>query len=406
MDHHAGQDRHITYIGETDFRRDRRLFGIKQADRFSHLYVIGKTGTGKSTLLETLIGQDIEAGCGVILLDPHGDLASRLATRYATARPDSLIYFDVPDRTQPYGYNPLQHVGLDRIALVASGLLEVLRKQWPDAWGLRMEHILRNAVYTLLEQPKSTIADILRLLTDASFRTAALARVRNEAVRTYWTEEYARYSPKLRADAIMPIQNKIGAFLADPLLNRIFTAPPQPLRLRRIMDRGDVLLVNLSKGALGEDTASVLGGLLVTAVSLAAFSRSELPEAERRPCFLYLDEFQTFTTRSIATLAAELRKYRVGVTFAHQFLGQLDDETRLAVLGNIGTLISFRLGPADAVEIARELSPKFDATDLLNLANRHVYLKLMIDGAVSQPFSATTLPPAELADRCRHSDGK
>jgi hypothetical protein len=386
----------VSYFARTNFRNKGLPVGIRQADRLSHMYVIGKTGTGKSTLLETLVLQDVLQGRGMMLIDPHGDLAERVMQAVPAHRREDVIYFNVPDPTQPFGYNPLKRVREDKITLAASGLMEAFKKMWPDAWGVRMEHVLRNTLLTLLEQPEATLGDVLKLLDDKSFRSAAVARIRNEQVRQFWITEYDHYPPRLRAEAIAPIQNKVGAFLADPILRRILTTPEEPLQLRRIMDEGKILIVNLARGQLGEDTTSLLGALLVTTAALAAFSRAELDEVNRRPFFVYLDEFQSFTTRSLASMTAELRKYAVGVIASHQYLSQVAPPVIDAVLGNAGTVICFRLGPNDAAAMAREFEPKLQATDLMNLPNHHIYLKLMIDGAPSQPFSAVTMRSADL----------
>lgn len=387
----------IAYFARTDARRPFRTFGIKREDRLSHMYVIGKTGTGKSTLLETMIRQDLAHGEGLALIDPHGDLVARVVADIPEQRKNDVVYFDVPDRSQPYGYNPLRHVHELRRPLAAAGMLEVFKKMWSDAWGVRMEHILRNALLALLDQPAATLADILRLLSDQSFRRQVIENITNPQVETFWESEFSNYSYRFRADSIAPVQNKVGAFLADPTLNRVLTAPARPISFRRLMDEGKVLLVNLSRGQLGEDSAALLGGLLVTTIGVAAFSRADVPEAERRPFFLYVDEFQNFTTLSVANMASELRKYRVGTIWAHQYLHQLEPDVRHAVLGNAGTLVSFRLGAHDADFLAKEFRLKFDAVDLQSLPNYHIYLKLMIDGAPSQPFSAVTLRPNDVA---------
>jgi len=387
----------ISYFGRSRFRNEAHLFGIKQADRLSHMHIIGKTGTGKSTLLETLIRQDIAVGRGIALIDPHGDLVERIKAWVPRSRCASVVYLNVPDASQPYGYNPLRHVRADKIPLAASGLIDALKKTWSDAWGVRMEHILRNALYALLERPDATLRDILRLLSDRQFRKEVAGAIRNEPVREFWLREFERYSFGYRADGAAPIQNKIGALLADPALSRILTNPTEDIRIRRIMDEGGVLLVNLAKGRIGEDSSNLLGALLVTTVGLAAFSRADMGEQERRPFYLYIDEFQSFTTLSLANMASELRKYGVGLVLAHQHLHQLESDIRHAVLGNVGTLISFRVGAEDAPYLAREFQPKFDVEDLINLPNHHIYLKLMIDGAPSQPFSARTLHPADPA---------
>ena len=384
----------VSLFGRTNLREPHRVFGIRQGDRLSHVYVIGKTGTGKTTLLETLIRQDIEAGRGCALIDPHGDLVERIAATIPAHRKTDAIYFNVPDPSQPYGYNPLLHVSAGLRPLVASGLIDVFKKMWADAWGVRMEHILRNALLALLDQPKAALPDVLSILNSKTFRLKILAHVENEQVKSFWRDEFPKYSFRNQADGIAPIQNKVGAFLADPKLRRIVVPDSGGLRLREIMDQGKVLLVNLSQGKIGTDSAALLGALLVTSLGSAAFSRAYQNEAERRPFFLYVDEFQTFTTLALASMLSELRKFGVGMVMAHQYLQQLDPAISAAVLGNAGTLISFRLGAYDAALIAREFEPVFAPVDLLNLPNHHIYLKLMIDGMPSKPFSATTLTPS------------
>jgi hypothetical protein len=382
----------VTYLGNTDFRDGRVPFGIKREDRFSHVYVIGKTGVGKSTLLERMALQDLEAGNGFALVDPHGELVERVADRIPPHRLLDVIYLNAADPTQPYGYNPLRHVRPDRIALAASGLMEVFEKMWPEAWGVRMEHILRNVLMALLEQPSANLHDILRVVSDKRYRRSIAQSLRNETVKNFLLKEFDGFSFAYRADGIAPIQNKVGAFLADPLLDRILTAPKQDLHIRRIMDEGRVLLVNLAKGRIGEDSSSLLGGMLVTTIGLAGFSRAESNVKDRRDFFIYVDEFQSFTTLALANMLSEMRKYRMGFTIAHQYLHQVAPDIRHAVLGNAGTLVSFRVGAEDAPYLAREFNGVFDQTDLIQLPNHHIYLKLMIDGMPSLPFSATTLP--------------
>ena len=368
-------------------RSDRRHFGIKQQDRLSHIYVIGKTGVGKSTLLETLARQDLEAGRGFALLDPHGDLVDRIAQDAAAEGQGRVVYLNAPDGAQPFGYNPLRRVRDDKIPLAVSGFLETLKKLWPDAWGVRMEHVLRNTLYALLEQDDARLPDILRLYADEAYRKGITGRLRNETVRRFWRYEFENFHYRQKADSVAPIQNKIGALLADPTLYRILVEPKTDIRVRSLMDEGGVLLVNLSKGQLGEDSAHILGGLLVSTLGLAAFSRADDAPETRRPFFLYLDEFQNFTTLMLANMMSELRKFGVGLVLAHQYFHQLEPDVRHAVLGNAGTLISFRVGPEDAPILAKEFQPTFDVEDLLNLPNHRIYLKLMIDGAPSRPFS-------------------
>jgi type IV secretory pathway TraG/TraD family ATPase VirD4 len=386
------QQNDVTHIARTDFRNDQRLFGIRREDRFSHVYIIGKTGTGKSTLLERMALQDLERGNGFALIDPHGDLIERIANRIPPERSSDVLYLDAADPSQPYGYNPLRRVRQDRIALAASGLMEVFAKMWPEAWGVRMEHILRNVLMALLEQPHATMHDVLRIISDSKYRKSIVATLQNETVRNFLQKEFERFTFGYRADGIAPIQNKVGAFLADPLLNRILTAPKKELHIRRIMDEGKVLLVNLAKGRIGEDSSSLLGGLLVTTIGLAGYSRAELDPTKRRDFFVYVDEFQSFTTLALANMLSEMRKYRLGFTVAHQYLHQLEPDVRHAVLGNAGSIISFRVGAEDSPYLAREFHEVFEEIDLLQLPNHRIYLKLMIDGTPSMPFSAVTLP--------------
>lgn len=384
-------NRDVSYVGETTFHRRFRRFGIKQTDRLNHVHLLGKTGVGKSSLIESLARQDLAASRGFSLIDPHGDLAERVYAAATPAERERIVYLNVPDPSQPYGYNPLRRVREDRIPLAASGLLETFRKLWPTAWGVRMEHILRNSLYVLLEREDSTLEDILRLYADKRFRRQLVNGTKNEIVRAFWRQEFDQYLPRMQAEAVGPIQNKLGAILADPRLRRILTAPAVDLHFRQLMDEGRPIIVNLAKGRIGEDATTLLGGLLVSTLGLAAFSRAD-DEAEcRRPFFIYADEFQTFTTLSFVNMMSELRKYGVGLTLANQHLQQLAPDLRHAVLGNAGTLISFRVGPEDAIVLAREFHPVFGVEDLLNLPNRNFYLKLMIDGAPSKPFSARTL---------------
>ncbi|MBV9990042.1 MAG: ATP-binding protein [Alphaproteobacteria bacterium] len=381
----------VSYFARTNHRNTHVPFGIKQRDRLSHMYVIGKTGVGKSTLLETLALQDFEAGRGFALVDPHGDLVEPLATGIATLDPERLVYLDATNPFQPYGYNPLRRVRDDKIPLAVSGLLETLKKLWPDAWGVRMEHVLRNTLYTLLERNDAKLPDILRLYADDDYRKAVVRDIRNEVAKKFWDSEFNEYPARLRAEACAPIQNKLGALLSDPNLYRILVEPEIDLHFRSIMDDGLILLVNVSKGRLGEDSSLLLGSLVVSTLGLAAFSRAEQAPDERKPFFVYLDEFHNFTTLMLANMMSELRKYGVGLVLAHQYLHQLESDILHAVIGNAATLISFRVGSEDATLLAKELQPKFEVLDVLNLPNHSLYLKLMIDGTPSKPFSADAI---------------
>lgn len=380
-----------SHFAFTNHRYGRLAICIKQQDRLSHMYIIGKTGVGKSTLLETLAWQDFVAGRGFALVDPHGDLVEYLAERIGALDKKRVVYLNATDPWQPFGYNPLRRVREDKIPLAVSGLLETLKKIWPDAWGVRMEHVLRNSLYALLEREGSTLPDILALFTDDEFRREVTRGIRNPVVKQFWETEFEHYPPRLRAEACAPIQNKLGALLSDPMLRRILVEPEIDLHFRRLMDEGTILLVNASKGRLGEESALVLGSLIVSTLGLAAFTRAEADPSARRPYFVYLDEFHNFTTLMLANMMSELRKYGIGLVLAHQYMHQLDLDIRHAVLGNAGTIIAFRVGPEDAAILADEFQPVFDTLDLLNLPNRSIYLKLMIDGAPSRPFSGTTL---------------
>ncbi len=380
----------ITYIALANHRAKLRPFGIKQRDRRSHMYIIGKTGTGKSTLLRVLLEQDILAGRGVALLDPHGDLVEGVLGIVPEERREDLVYLDATPSQPKWTFNPFAGVPVKKRALAAAGMVEVFRKLWPDDWGPRLEHLLRNVVFTLLEAPGSTFGHVPRLLTDRSVRRRALEHVTDEVVRDFWLSEYERYSQRFRSVVIAPLQNKIGAMLADPRLRRVLTAEQSSFNLSEVMDLRKVLLVNLSKGQIGEGPAALLGSLVVSHLGLSGIARADQPESQRSDFIVYLDEFQTFGTRSLANMLAELRKYRVSFTLSHQFLSQLVPDVRDAVIGNVGTMIVFRLGAADAPFVARELAPVFDADDLIRLPNFHVYLKLLIGGQPSKPFSAQT----------------
>ncbi len=380
----------VSYFARTNFRNRGIHFGIKQADRHHHMYVVGKTGCGKTTLLENLILQDIHAGRGLAYIDPHGDSADRIAASVPTHRKHDLIYLNAPDSRQPFGCNPLRPVSPDKRPLVASGILEVFKKQWSgNAWGVNMEHILRSALLALLDKPGTTLADIPRLLTDDAFRVQLIKHIQNPQVRAFWERDFAAAGFN-RPSALGPIINKVGAFLSDPMLYRILTTPEKPISFRKTLDERKILIVNLAKGQIGEDASSLLGGFIVTMLTLAAFSRADQPEYVRVPFAMFVDEFQNMATESFASAVSELRKMKVGLVLSHQHLHQVPENIRLAILGNVGTIIVFRVGGKDAPYLAREFYPVVSQEDLVGQANYHIYLKLMIDGAPSRPFSART----------------
>jgi hypothetical protein len=382
----------VTFFAETNHRRVRNRFGIKQADRRFHMYIIGKTGVGKSTLLKTMAIDDIGNDRGLALFDPHGDLITELLKAVPKDRLADVVYLDTPKGN--WTFNPLSGVAAGQEALATAELIEVFKKIWTDDWGPRLEHLLRNVLFTLFEVPGSSLADVHRLLTDQDYRKELANTLRNDEVREYWLREFNWYSPAFRAVVTAPLQNKLGALLTDPLVHAIIAADRNSFDLNAVMDHGKILLVNLSRGQIGEGPAMMLGALLAARIGLAGLARADRPEVERRDFHLYLDEFQMFATRSLATMLAELRKYRVSLILANQYLDQLDPAVRDAVLGNVGTLICFRVSADDAAHISREMAPVFGSVDLIGLPNHHIYLRLMIDAQVSRPFSATTLNSA------------
>jgi hypothetical protein len=378
----------ITPIGITDFRQRKDVFGIRNNDRRSHIYVIGKTGTGKSTLLRNMLISDIHRGEGLALIDPHGDLADDILAYVPEARMEDVIYFNPADTEHPIAYNPMGEIRPEQRYLVASDLISIFKKIWPEYWGPRLEHILRYSLLTLLEYPGSTLLDLPRLLTDADFRETVLKSVKDRHVRDFWILQSGASKP----ETVSPILNKTGQLVASPYIRYILGQSQSAFDLRSVVDRGKILIVNLSKGKIGEDTSSFLGAMIVSSIMHAAASRADIPLLQRRPFHLYVDEVQNFLTLAFTDILSESRKYGLDLVLAHQYIAQLDEKVRSAVFGNVGTIISFRAGAEDAPFLAREFRPVFDMDDLMALHNYSIYLKLMIDGMVSKPFSAKTLP--------------
>lgn len=385
------QDESITPIGITNYRNTNQPFGIKDKDRLAHIFCIGKTGVGKSTLLQNMALSDIQKGKGLAVIDPHGDVADYLMKNIPKYRLSDCIFFNPADLERPVAFNPLHGVHPNYHHLVASGMVSVFKKIWGDiSWGARMEHTMKFAIMTLLEYPDATLLDLQPLLTDTLHRDKILAYVKNEYTIDYWQNEFLKYTPAFRSEIVSPILNKVGLFRLNVPLRKVVGQATTAFRMQQVLDGSKILICNLSKGQIGEDACLLLGSMLVTFIQLAALYRAKQLEHKRVPFFLYIDESATFVTHSFADMLAEARKYGLGVFMANQFLDQLNEKVRAAIFGNCGTIISFRVGANDAELLAKEFYPVFDAIDLVSLPRYAMYLKLMIDGATSQPFSAKT----------------
>ncbi|MDP3093739.1 MAG: type IV secretion system DNA-binding domain-containing protein [bacterium] len=383
----------INFFAETTFRRERRRFGIKLDDRRKHMYLIGKTGMGKTNMMSNMAIQDIQAGRGVCFIDPHGETAESLLDFIPASRINDVIYFNPADFDFPIAFNVMEKVDLSHRHLVASGLMGVFKKIWPDVWSARMEYILNNSILALLEYPGSTLLGINRMMADPEYRQKVVEKITDPVVKAFWLQEYARYTQRYEVEATAAIQNKVGQFISAPIIRNIIGQVSSKIDMREIMDNRKILIMNLSKGRTGEDNSTLLGALLVTKLQLAAMSRVDIPEEERADFFLYVDEFQNFATESFATILSEARKYRLDLILGHQYITQMTEEVRDAVFGNVGTIVCFRIGAEDAEFLEKEFTPEFMATDLVNLGKYNVYLKLMIDGLAGRGFSAETLPP-------------
>lgn len=383
----------IAVFAKTNYRGQMRPFGIKLDDRRRHMYVIGKTGMGKSTLLENMIIQDIRAGHGLAVVDPHGDLVETVIKYIPSYRINDVIYFNPSDVDYPIAFNILEAVNPTQRTLVVSGLVAVFKKIWVDSWGPRLEYILRNTLLALIEYPGSTLLGVTRMLVDNEYQKKVVAHITDPIVKTFWQKEFSAFNNQFRTEAIAPIQNKIGQFLQSSVIRNIVGQPKSTIDMREIMDSGKIILLNLAKGRIGEDNSALLGAMAITKLQLAAMSRIDIPEKDRRDMFLYVDEFQNFATESFANILSEARKYHLDLIVAHQYIEQLDETVQAAVFGNVGTITCFRVGATDAEFLAKEFEPVFTETDLVNLTKFDMYLKLMIDGVASEPFSATGLPP-------------
>ncbi len=386
----------ITFFAKTDARGRDVTFGIKAKDRQRHMYVVGKTGMGKSTMLENMAVQDIQNGEGLAFIDPHGASAEVLLDYIPEHRVNDVVYFAPFDLDNPISFNVMEDVGQDKRHLVVSGLMSTFKKIWVDAWSARMEYILTNALLVLIEYPDTTLLSVNRIFNDKAYRLKVVDYCTDPAVKSFWVDEYANYTERFAAEALPAIQNKIGQFTGNPLIRNIIGQPHSSFDFRKCMDEKKIVIMNLSKGLVGETNANLLGSMLTTRIYLAAMSRADLPVAQMKQMpnfYFYVDEFQSFANATFANILSEARKYHLNLIIAHQYIEQMEEEVRDAVFGNVGTTISFRVGPFDAETLETVFTPRFLAADLVNLGFAQIYLTLMIDGIGSQPFSGQTLPP-------------
>ncbi len=393
----------INFFGQTNYRNINKKFGIKTDDRRRHMYVIGKTGMGKTALLKNMAIQDIQNGKGIGFVDPHGEAAEELLHFVPSERINDVVYFNPADIDYPIAFNVMERVGLEHRHLVAGGLMGVFKKIWPDVWSARMEYILNNTILALLEYPGSTLLGINRMLSDTDYRSKVVEKITDPVIKAFWEKEFARYAQRYEVEATAAIQNKVGQFISAPVIRNIIGQVKSSMNIRKIMDEKKILILNLSKGRIGEDNSTLLGALLITKLQLAAMSRVDMPEEKRNDFFLYVDEFQNFATESFTNVLSEARKYRLALILGHQYIAQMEEAVRDAVFGNVGTLASFRVGAEDAEFLEKEFSPEFYAEDFCNLPKYHIYLKLMIDGVAGRPFSSNTLPPFPLPQES-HAD--
>jgi len=387
----------INFFAKTNFRNQKRVFGIKTDDRRRHMYVIGKTGMGKTNLLETMAIQDIQNGKGVAFIDPHGDTAEKLIKAIPPNRINDVIYFNPADQDFPIAFNVMESIDPKQRHLVASGLIGVFKKIWADSWGPRLEYILRNAILALLEYPGSTLLGVTRILVDKSYLKKVVEKITDPVVRSFWVDEFPKWNDRVLQEVISPIQNKVGQFLSSSLIRNIVGQTKSTFDIREIMDDQKILIMNLSKGRIGEDNSALLGAMMITKIQLAAMGRVDIEEETRKDFYLYVDEFQNFATESFANILSEARKYRLNLILANQYILQIDEKVKDAIFGNAGTLITFRVGAGDAEELEKEFDPIFLMNDIVNLPKYNIYLKLMIDGVAGNAFSATTLAPIDIS---------
>ncbi|MFO0645861.1 MAG: type IV secretion system DNA-binding domain-containing protein [Polyangiales bacterium] len=383
-------------LGAIDARHQRgRVFGIRDADLLRHVHIIGRTGVGKSVLLERIALGAIERGMGIALIDPHGDLAERVLAMVPRERTNDVVVLDAWERARPVGWNPLEYVSAHERARVASGTVGIFKKVFADSWGPRLEHVLKNTLLALLEVPDTTLVSATRMLSDEAYRGQVVARVKDPLVKFFWTREFTKYPHAFLAEVLAPVQNKLAAALTSPYLRAILGQRRSTVTAAEILRERRIIIANLAKGVVGEDASAMLGAVLVGSFQRAAYERAMIPADARHPFVLIVDEFQNFITKSFESMVAEARKYRLALVVAHQHFAQLDEDLTSALLGNCGTLIAFRVGAEDAALLAREFSPEANAEDLVRLDKYQIALRLAVDGLTTRPFTATTLPPVE-----------
>ncbi len=383
---------HLNFFAKTEFKNKETIFGIKDADRRKHIYAIGKTGAGKSTLIANMAIDDIRKGRGIGIIDPHGDLSEIILDYIPKRRLNDVVYLEPFDTERPFALNVLEIHNKQHKDLISSGIVSIFHKIYGESWGPRLEYILRNVILTLLDVEQGTLMDALRLLSDDAYRAKIVAQVQDPVLRNFWENEFAKMSDKMRTEAVMPIQNKIGQFVSSKMIRNIIGSPTSTINLQEIMDDGKILILNLSQGKLGEDNAALLGAMIITQIQLAAMNRAFIKEEDRRDFFLYVDEFQNFATSSFIKILSEARKYRLSLTLANQYSDQLEEEIQRAIFGNAGTIISFVVGAHDAYTLTKEYAEIYSENDLVSLGKFETVVKLSIDSMTSGPFPAITLP--------------